>query len=376
MKPTVIAGAGVIGLTTALELAARGRRVIVLERGRALEEASWAAAGMLAAADPENPAALAPLSRFSLSLYPDFLERLQRLSGIDVPLRTFHTLQLCDPDGSSDHVTAMARRLSAEEASERIPGLNIHSAQIAVWLKEQSLDPRELGTALASACEAVGIEIRERTEFLSAADEDGQLAISTSQGMLEAETLVVATGAWSAQSGAGLASLPEAAILPRKGQMLRLRFPEKDGLATVLRTPEIYIVPRGDGRLIVGATVEDAGFDRTIRQEATTWLLERAVQLWTPIGSVKPENIEEVWTGIRPGTPDSLPILGRLNHPRVFFATGHYRNGILLAPGTARVITQLICDEALDVDLTPYHPGRLIRRDYELVRENATAVVI
>jgi glycine oxidase len=129
-------------------------------------------------------------------------------------------------------------------------------------------------------------------------------------------------------------------------------------LNAVLRAADVYIVPRQDGSLIIGATVEDAGFDRTVRGEATAWLLEEAARLWEPISGVRSEHIEEVWTGIRPGTPDRLPVLGRLRHPHVWFATGHFRNGILLAPASARVIREMVCGEAVAVDTGPFDPGR------------------
>jgi glycine oxidase len=360
VKTIVIAGAGIIGLSTALELAARGCRVTVLERGRVLKESSWAAAGMLAAADPENPPALAEISRYSVALYPDFLAHLRKFTGRAVALRTTRTLQICD----AAQVPASAEILSSAEAVRRIPGLNLRSGQRALWLDEQSLDPRELGQALALAVRSAGVELWENTPVLSALRQGQQVDIVSPQGQWTAGALVVATGAWSASpssdkaGSASLHTLAAGSVLPRKGQMVRLREPDGTHLTIVLRSPKVYIVPRSDGSLIVGATVEDDGFNRAIRSDATAWLLHEAAQLWSPLAQTSPEQIEEVWTGIRPGTPDHLPILGRFHDPQVFFATGHYRNGILLAPGTARVIAQLVCDEPLAIDLAPFRPER------------------
>jgi glycine oxidase len=376
VKTIVIAGAGIIGLSVAIELAVRGHRVIVLERGRLFEEASWAAAGMLAAADRENPPILADLSRFSLALYPDFLARLQKLTGRPVPLRTTHTLQICD----SARLPASANILPTAEAIRRIPGLNLRSDQTSLWLDEQSLDPRELGHALALAARAAGVELWENMPVLSASKRDAQVEILSAQGRWTADAFVVATGAWSASpssdhSGSlSLHTLAEGSVLPRKGQIVRLREPDGAHLTTVLRSPKVYIVPRGNGSLIVGATVEDKGFDRAIRSDATAWLLHEAAQLWSPLAQTRPDEIEGAWTGIRPGTPDDLPILGSFCDPQVFFATGHYRNGILLAPGTARIIAQLVCNEPSAVDLYHFRPGRFQNPECAVTQKLANAI--
>ncbi len=361
MQRVIIAGAGVIGLATALELSGRGYQVTVLERGKALREASWAAAGMLAANDPENPPELAVFSAFSRALYPAFLARLEDLSGIRVPVRTTHTLQV------ADHSTDASTLISNDEAMRRIPGLQIGQGQAALWLDEQSLDPRDLCRALAEAVRAAKIELIEDMPVLSSSQSlEGVVAVTTRMDRLEADALIVTTGAWAAQAGdsTSLHTLPAGWIEPRKGQMLRLRQPAGTALTTVLRSSSIYIVPRANGSLIVGATVEDAGFDRTIHEEATEWLLKEAARLWWPMAGVTRDEIEDVWSGIRPATPDELPILGSLAHdeaqPNVLFATGHYRNGVLLAPGTARIMKQLLSGENPDIDVTRFSPRRMM----------------
>jgi glycine oxidase len=368
MQRVVIAGAGVIGLATALELAGRGYRVTVFERGKALREASWAAAGMLAAGDPENAPGLAEFARFSRDLYPAFLQRLKDLTGIPVPTRTTHTLQLVEGAYTRGDVEAESV-LSHEEAMRRIPGLQVGIGWRALWLEEQSLDPRDLCRALRAAVDAAGIELIEDTPVLSScrgSERASMLHVITQGGTIEADTLVVTTGAWGAAgvSDTDLHTLPAGWVEPRKGQMLRVRQPEDTLLTTVLRSPSIYIVPRGNGSLVVGATVEDAGFDRTIHEDATEWLLREAAQMWWPIAGVTREQIEEVWTGIRPATADALPILGSLKRdddgPKVIFATGHYRNGILLAPGTARLVGALVSDEEVEIDITLFSPRRMM----------------
>jgi glycine oxidase len=358
VEPVVIAGAGIIGLSTALELAARGHDVVVLERGKALQEASWAAAGMLAADDPDNPPALGELARSSLALYPEYLARIHRLSGHQVRTQTTHTLQLIDSHKAADSrkaAPALAEKLSCDEAARRVPGLKIAAGLSPIWLEEQSLDPRELCLALAAAARGAGVEIRENAPFLSVSAEGPEVAIHTPEGTIFAKTLIVATGAWNHV-------LPEGTIRPRKGQMLRLKKPAHIDLKTVLRSREIYIVPRANGSLVVGATVEDAGFHRDVRVSATEWILAEAARLWTPIADLT-ETMEEVWTGLRPASADGLPVLGSVDDPRILFATGHYRNGILLAPGTARLIAQLVCGETPDVDLSQFDPGRFVQAD-------------
>jgi glycine oxidase len=366
MQRVVIAGAGVIGLATALELAGRGYQVTVLDRGKALSEASWAAAGMLAAGDPENPPALAEFASFSRALYPEFLARLEELSGMSVPFRTLHTLQLADNIHADPAYSGVV--IAHDEALRRVPGLQIGAGQSALWLEEQSLDPRDLCRALAAAVRVAGVELVEDSPVLTSfrtpgADRD--LTITTHTRTYEAEAMIVASGAWAGLSHVdSLHALPAGSIEPRKGQMLRLRQPEGTSLTTVLRTSDIYIVPRANGSLIVGATVEDAGFDRAVYEEATEWLLHQAAQLWWPIAGITPDQVEEVWTGIRPATRDELPILGAVqgeaSWPRVLFATGHYRNGILLAPGTARVMGQLLSGEDIAIDLKGFSPRRMM----------------
>ena len=362
MKTALIVGAGIVGLSTALELASRGVEVTVLERGEAMREASWAAAGMLAAADPENPPQLARLARKSLALYPDYLRNIEQLSGHNVPLRTASTLQLCSP-GHADS----AGHIDVAEAQRRVPGLNPEVAGPFLWLDEQSLDPRDLCLALPVAVRAAGVRILEHMASRSIYSETNGITVETAQGPLSAECLIVCTGAWSDH----LPAL-HSALVPKKGQMLAVRLTQSPSLSAVLRSPEIYLVPRGDGRIIIGATVEDAGFDRTIHPAATDWLLERAIALWPP---TKDAAIEEVWTGLRPGSPDGLPLIGLLapstsergpigneetSSNRLWIAAGHYRNGILLAPATARLLADAILDPAvpLPCELSEFRPNR------------------
>jgi glycine oxidase len=344
-----IAGAGVIGLSLALELHHRGLRVTVLDRATPLAEASTAAAGMLAAHDPENPPQLRSLAELSLSLYPAFLDRIHVLSGIRVPFHTHATLQALPP-----HISATANILTADELTQLLPALH-PSHHRFVLLDEQSLDPRELAAALLAAVHATTIDLRPHTPILSAQSHPNSIEVHTATGVLHAAQFVDCTGAWAATT-------PAFGIAPKKGQMLAISLPPSLPLHLVVRTPEIYIVPRTANstqhRAIIGATIEDAGFDKTVNPADIAQLHTHAATLLPQLTSAP---ILESWAGLRPATPDGLPLLGSLpTRPSQYIATGHYRNGILLAPATAHLMAQTIMGKPTSVDLSAFSPARFL----------------
>ena len=329
-------------MSTALELAGSGLRVTVLERGRPMTEASWAAAGMLAAHDPENPAALRPLSELSISLYADFLPTVEHLSGLQVPLRTRGTLQ------GSDHNHSFDRALSLSAIASHLPELN-PSGRSFQWLDEHSLDPRDLCAALPKAARAAGITLLEQSPVTAVRGTSSGVEVSTPQATYSAAHFVNCCGAWAGS----VSNLPS--IEPRKGQMVTVQLPPHRQLSCVIRTPELYLVPRGDGRVVIGASVERAGFDKSVQETTIQSLLHEAAALWPP---VREAQIVETWAGLRPGSADGLPIIDTCGEQNCWIATGHFRNGILLAPATARVIRQLILNETPSVDLSPFRCGR------------------
>lgn len=346
-----IAGAGIIGLATALALCRRGLQVTVLEAETAMKEASWSAGGMLAVEDPGNPAALLPLSRYSRSLYPSFLEELAYLSGLCVPLRTQQTVQALAYSGE----LASGPALTAEAAQQLVPGLR-DAGRTYVLLEEASLDPRDLCIALPAAARAAGVTIHEQQGVLSAANENGVICLTTTCGTVRADAFVNCCGAWTTSLDASLE------VTPRKGQMMVVAQPEGPTLTRVLRSEEIYLIPRGDGRIAVGATVEDAGYSRHVDPHALASLRTLAAELWPPILHAP---VIESWAGLRPATVDGLPVIGKYGEhdaqqdsTRLLVASGHYRNGILLAPGTAELIADLVCHRTPAIDLAPFAPHR------------------
>ena len=315
-----IAGAGIIGLSLALELQSRGASVTVITSDQPLAAASAVAAGMLAAGDPENPPELHDIARLSLHLYPAYLRHIESLSGTHVPFQTGTTLQ---------SVHAPEATLSAEHLERLVPGIKAGGLHFKL-LNEHSLDPRQLAPALQEAVAQSSIELHCNTPVQSVRSDAGGIEATTSEGNFHARQFVDCTGAWSLSS----THLPQLHVIPRKGQMLAVALPPSVLIETVVRTPELYIVPRTTGaqagRAVIGATVEDVGFDTTVHPEAIQQLHLAATRLLPFLAG---SSLVDSWAGLRPATEDSLPILGSIpGRPRHFIATGHFRNGILLAP--------------------------------------------
>lgn len=340
-----IAGAGIIGLSLALELTRRGASVIVVDRGPALAEASTAAAGMLAAKDPLNPPQLQPLADLSLRLYPAYLDHIATLSDLRVPFQTDLTLQASDlPSVNS---------ISPSELDIFLPSNNLSGLHLTL-LDEHSIDPRQLAIALAAAARNTTIDLRTGAAVLSVESSSYDITVVTAEDRIHAASFVDCTGAWAATC--------PTAIAPRKGQMLSIALPDPSPLRLVLRTEDFYIVPRTSGpsagRAIIGATVEDAGFDKTISSADIAHLHDRAVHLLPALANAP---ILEQWAGLRSITPDQLPLLGaHPSHPRHLFATGHFRNGILLAPATAHLLAAIILGDPPSFDLAPFAPVRFL----------------
>ena len=353
----LIIGGGVIGLSLAMELRLRGREVLVLERDRCGQppagpqsgSASAAAAGMLAGDDAENPPALKALAHLSLGLYPLFLERIAALSGQRVP---FLTSRVIEGYAAPHH---LRHPLSKEELAAQLPQLAPDTNLVWQARDEHSLEPRILCNALTAACRAEGVAIHEHERVTGLTFSATHITAHTTRVPHHAAQVVITAGAWSAEISRELD-----AVVPRRGHMLVLEDPHVPQLDKVVRAPGIYIVPRGDGRLLVGSTVENAGFDVTLQPPTLDALHLAAAHLLPELA--KAARLD-AWAGLRPGTPDGLPILGALETQqsgpkRLFAATGHFRNGILLAPATAHILAQLLHGEPPAVAIENFSPAR------------------
>jgi glycine oxidase len=348
-----IAGGGIIGLSLGLELRRRGLSVAVIERQQAMSSASWAAGGMLAVHDPQNPPELLPLSLLSWELYPAFLGRIEELSRRKVPLRTHRAMQhvVADRWVENGSRTGAGGLVTAEEIAEFAPGLDA-CGHIFEWLEEGSLDPNDLRDALPAAFAEAGGTLLEETAMLSVESVNGGVLVETTRERISAAMFVNCRGAWSGEeAGAPARGLP---VMPVKGQMANLRC-EPERLRCVVRAPGIYLVPRGDGRVTIGATIEHVGFDETVQEPSIRRMAEAAMRL---LPEAEAPAQMDMWAGLRPGTPDGLPILGSAEKEHCWHATGHYRDGILLAPVTAHVMAQAMIGECPDVALDGFAATR------------------
>lgn len=339
----VIAGAGIIGLSLAIELRRAGASVAVLDRGEPGREASSAAAGMLVADDPETDPKLKPLTRMSAAMYRAFVEELELRSGISVELESRGTLYIAQEDDE-----LQAAPLSAVDLQKVEPTLA--DLPSVCLLEEQTVDPRLLVRAALTAAKRMDITVHHeaRVESVSIAT-TRDLEVETSSGQYSTATFVNCAGAWAGEI-AGV-SVPSH---PVKGQMLTVIPPGPD-LRHVVRSREVYLLPRKSGRVLIGATVEEAGFDKTVQPESIQKLHQAASNL---VPWIREAKMIEAWAGLRPGSPDQLPIMGPASLPGTYVATGHFRNGILLAPITAALMSELIQGRQTRVDLSPFSPSR------------------
>jgi glycine oxidase len=362
----LVIGGGVIGLSLAWRARERGMSVTVLERDTLGSGTSQVAAGMLApVAEAEFGEAgrrVLELGLRSAELWPSFAEQLQAASGIDVGLLRTGTLMLArDEDEARELERQVAfreglglatSRLRGSEAREREPAL-APSTRIALEAPDDhSVDPRAVLAALRAACESSGVELREHARAERVESDAGRVGGVTLAGgeTLAAGQVVLAAGAWSAQiAGAELdgarpgATVP---VRPVRGQLLRLRDPAGPGLLSrVIRFEGGYVVPRADGRYVLGATVEERGFDVEPDVGGVYELLREAHEVVPGVSELK---IEELCVGLRPGMPDNAPAIGAGSPEGLVLATGHHRNGILLAPLTAELGAKLLCGEQMD----------------------------
>jgi len=353
-RDILIIGGGIVGLSIAVELKLRGATVAVVSRD-VRQAATQAAAGMLAPrAEVLPPGPMLDLCLKSLALYPEWISKLENLSGGTAGYWACGVLAPLYGKAESVQQTAAEKQAGTaspifDAAQLWLDSIAIHHAQSGLssnvtggwWFPEEGqVDNRALSQTLRLVAQILGVEIQEGISVTAIQQQHGQiLGLDTTAGYLQAEHYILAAGAWTQ------ALLP-VAVQPRKGQMFSVKVPQVDRtglpLQRVLYGEDIYIVPRQDGRILVGATVEDVGFLPNNTPAGLQQLLNRAIQLYPPLQHFP---IQEFWWGFRPATPDERPILGTGHCQNLTLATGHYRNGILLAPVTATLIADLVWDQ-------------------------------
>jgi len=352
MNDVIVIGAGVIGLAIAIELKLKGISVTIL-RKKELNIASLAAAGMLAPHAEKIPSAsLFNLCKNSLELYPQWVAKLKDITSKDVGYLPSGIIAPTfeHPTTSSAGGMIWWDRQQLELVE---PGLTKDIVGAWWYPQDGQVDNRLLMAALNQAAVELGIEILDNTAVLSIEKKQAKVQqLITSTGPMQAQSYILAAGAYARE----LIDLP---VKPIKGQMLAVQMPQDNFLAKVIFGDGIYLVPRSDGRLIIGATVEEVGLANYNTPSAINVLLERAIAIYP---CLKDYPIQELWWGFRPGTPDEGPILGRLDAENLLLALGHYRNGILLAPVTAKVICDLLLDDKKDPLLEEFSPHRFISK--------------
>jgi len=347
MNPDVlIIGGGVIGLSIARELHKRGvQRITLVEKGACGEESSWAAAGMLGPqAEANEGGAFFDMTVASRDLYPDFAAELLDETGIDVELDQNGTLYLAftDDDVAEVHERFRWQRkadlrvehLSADDARRAEPFISPEIRGALFFPNDWQVENRKLLVALRRYAELGGIDIRENTHIERLTLENGRVteAVTNKERFL-ADKTVLATGAWTSLIKLGDLEIPFK-VEPIRGQMIAFQMPKRL-FRRVVYSRRGYIVPRVDGRLLAGSTSEYVGFDRSVTESATDRLREMASEIAPSTAGLE---IADRWAGLRPHATDRLPILGSLDGIEgLFIATAHYRNGILLAPLTAKV---------------------------------------
>jgi len=361
---TVVVGGGVIGCAIAYYLTKAGVQVTLVERGEVGGEASGAAAGMLI--PPAGAAAPGPfrdLCFASLALYPSLIESIQRESRISVECLDSGILVLAETPGLVQPLRAHARRQSeGGRRAEWVEGDALHDLEPALSRRvlgavyspeEKHVNPGLVTRALARAAEVAGAEIWEKAMLTGFIGRGARLTgVHTNAAQItDADSIVLAAGPWTDDlTGRLRVRVPTP---PMRGQMLSYRSTD---VRHAIWGENGYLVPKAGGVVFAGATVEDVGFRKKTTARALAGLRHMATAL---VPSLRLAEVASAWAGLRPGSPDGLPIIGRLpGRENVYVATGHFRNGILLAPITGKLISQLIVDGTAEVDIAAFSPAR------------------
>jgi glycine oxidase len=359
----VVVGGGVIGLLSALSLASGGQRVVLLERQQAGREASWAGGGIVSPLYPWRYAgAVTVLAQWSQGFYPQFGAHLLAASGVDPEVRTtgLYWLDLEDEPAALDWVVRGDRgglSIPIDEVRRRMPVLG-GSFSRALYLPGVAnvRNPRLAQALRSTLAQMPNVELHEHCPVSGFVCSDGRVwGVLTARGEVYAERIVLAAGAWSGELLGSLGlRLP---VEPIKGQMILYKCAE-DFLPAIVLAKGRYAIPRKDGHILVGSTLEHAGFDKTPTGEALASLKASAEELLPALAEAE---VIGHWAGLRPGSPDGVPFIGEVPQcPGLWLNCGHYRNGLVLAPASCELLKNLMLGETPIVDPAPYSPvGRL-----------------
>ena len=361
----LIIGAGVSGLSVAVSLLQRGHRVTVLDRGNAGGESSWAGGGILSPLLPwEYADAVSAVALRSMAGYSTWLTTIEALAGVEAEFWRCGLLALDIVDVDSAQAWC-ANRAVATTRDVDLTKLSDHhssSGEGALYLPEiaQVRNPR-LIAALAAAIKRLGGHIYEQCPVTGIhATQAGRItAIQSSSQEWSSDCVILATGAWAGNGLDALSPIPH--IRPIRGQMLLYKL-QPGALETIVYRNGLYLIPRRDGHILVGSTLEDVGFDKTTDMSTRERLHAEATALLPALGSIQPL---QHWAGLRPGSPDNIPIIGR--HPdfeNVFVNTGHYRYGVTMAPASAELLVDLMEEKIPALDPTPYSWGAALSRSW------------
>jgi glycine oxidase len=364
----VVAGGGLIGASIAFELAETGLKVALYDAREPGQEASWASAGMISPA-PENPGMIPfmPMGLASAALYPEFIRKVEELTGQDSGYQKSGALDVIlddDLQKAQEELSTIvalqrgvglhAEAISAERAREMEPALNEDTQAAIFRADESSLDARAFTQAVLQGARQRGVEIFAGNGAKALKKEGSRCCgLVLGSGQVEAKWTVVAAGCFSARiAGAE----PYAPVSPAKGQMAALRC-EAVEIKHILWLGHKYLVPRKDGRIIAGSTIEQTGFNRHVTAGGIQAILGEAMKM---VPALQDARIEETWAGLRPDSPDHLPIIGPTDIEGLLIATGHFRSGILLAPITARLIQEWVTTQQVSVDWARVSPMRFL----------------
>jgi glycine oxidase len=355
MADAIVIGGGVMGLAAARELRQRGYAVTLLERGQPGRAASWASAGIIGATLRDESDPSFHLRRVSRELWPAYAAALQAESGLDPEYREMGCIQLASSDEELEWLRGAheGELLDDAQLQSLEPALST-SLKGGRLVAGGNVEPRRLCKALEISVRRAGVTIETGAEVQKISAHAGRATgVETLERSYAGDLVVLAAGAWSAKIGG---VQPEPPVRPQRGQILALDQSSSARISHVLLTPgDPYFVPRADGRLVVGATREEAGWDASLTAGGVAWLLNRAMQV---VPALEHAPIAEIWTGFRPVSADGLPLIGKGGLDGLYFLTGHGPSGIAPLPGSIALLMASIAGEPAPLPPRPFDPLR------------------